>query len=99
MSIFTKLRAIRKVFHDASITPYSPGLTLKEINRFEKNKDLNLAVDRASEIFPKLLKKYPNLLKQSEMELIPRLQKDFLQFYDRVVRFVLAPSLSWAVGY
>lgn len=86
MSLSTRLRAIRRVFADANVTPYTSGLNNQEIAAFQNDENLNLAVKRASEVFPKLMKEYPKLYVQSEKTLSPILQKDLLQFYDSVVR-------------
>lgn len=86
MSLHSKLRAIRKVIGDANIIPYTHGLSGREIASFQNDANLNIAVDRAAEVSAQLMKQYPKLYVQSETALAPVLQKDFLQFYDPVVR-------------
>lgn len=94
MSLSTQLRAIRRVFADANVTPYTSGLNNQEIAAFQNDENLNLAVKRASEVFPKLMKEHPKLYVQSEKTLSPILQKNLLQFYDSVVRPFLKKKQS-----
>lgn len=85
MSLHQKLRAMRKIFSEANVFPYTHGLSNNEIAVFQEDPNLNMAVTRAADVQSKLLAKYPKLFVQNEKTLSPILQKDFLQFYDPVV--------------
>ncbi len=87
MSFLQKLRSMRQMVKSVNpLVPYTPGLSAVELERFSSNKDLEGAINRASEILPNYLKEFPELMKLNEKELSPILQKKYLQFYDPVVR-------------